>query len=499
MGEIYTKASSVVVWLGVSDATAKEAVRLLNTIFREYRRSTATKKGQLPYEDELGDDVEWNETIYPKLVRVLTRFFNYPWFRRVWVVQELWLSRKAVIHCGDETVPWESVMLANYWLNDAEGGGFPGIVQEPLPSLWSSIAEHQNIVSSINDLKDTQETTNARMKILDLVLEGSVLNATDPRDKIFALLGLGEETHSKDEMLSLLRPDYSKITSQVYADFTRWWIDRYKSLAILSAVHATTGRTWQGLHCHTNLEADPTSSDHPSWALSHSGNMKWVTRTLGLYPLFRASGDTIATLELCDPSNTFQLVLAGERIGIIRTIRYYPYSHKQADDLHRTYLRLFDPAGVFGTWSNAASMPKGTQEDSNSQKYQRLLREHYITHWGRLPGCETCEKQPRTQRHGEAHCPEDIGFPCLDKCFFKTEDGLIGLCPTGARESDLIVVLYGGSVPYILRETVKNSTHSTTQVLYKFVGECYVQGRMDGSAVREQQATKSAAEHFALV
>lgn len=66
------------VWLGVSDATAKEAVHLLNTIFREYRRSTATKRGQLPYEDELGDDVEWNETIYPKLVRVLTRFFNYP-------------------------------------------------------------------------------------------------------------------------------------------------------------------------------------------------------------------------------------------------------------------------------------------------------------------------------------------------------------------------------------------------------------------------------------
>jgi len=45
MGEIYTKASSVVVWLGESDATAKEAVRLLNTIFREYRRSTATKRG----------------------------------------------------------------------------------------------------------------------------------------------------------------------------------------------------------------------------------------------------------------------------------------------------------------------------------------------------------------------------------------------------------------------------------------------------------------------
>jgi hypothetical protein len=162
-------------------------------------------------------------------------------------------------------------------------------------------------VSSINDLKDTKGTSSARMTILDLILEGSVLNAADPRDKIFALLGLGEETHSRDEMPSLLRPDYSKSISQVYSDFTRWWIDRYKSLAILSAVHATTGRTWQGLHCHTNLEADPTSSDHPSWALSYSGNMKWVARTLGLYPLFRATGDILNSPIHQTRSNLFLL------------------------------------------------------------------------------------------------------------------------------------------------------------------------------------------------
>jgi hypothetical protein len=91
------------------------------------------------------------------------------------------------------------------------------------------------------------------------------------------------------------------------------------------------------------------------------------------------------------------------------------------------------------------------------------------------PDARPCEKQPRTQRHGETRCPEDIGFPCLEKCFFKTEDGLLGLCPTGAREGDLIVVLYSGSVSCILRETVKISADSITQVLYKFVEECYVQ------------------------
>ncbi|KAL8741752.1 MAG: hypothetical protein Q9190_005676 [Brigantiaea leucoxantha] len=499
MNEIYTKASSVVVWLGVSDATSNEAVHLLKTVFKRYERSDTAIKGHLPYADELGDDTRWNEVEYPNLLRVLTRFFNYPWFRRAWVVQELWLSRSAIICCGDATVPWECVMRANYWMNDSEGGGFYNIVQEPLPELWSTIAEHQNITSTVNDSKHFNETTNARMKILDLVLGGLVLNTTDPRDKVFALLGLGEETYSQDKLPSLLRPDYSKSTSQVYSDFTWWWIDKYKSLAILSAVHANAGRTWQGLRCHTDLQAEPLSSDHPSWALSHSGDKKWATKTLGLSSLFRASGDTTATLDLCNASIPFQLVLAGERIGTISTIDYYPYYQQQDDDLHRTYLRLFDPAGAFGTWSNAASIPKGIQEDCKSQKYQQFLLEHFITHWNRLPVRKASKEDFQIQKDEGTYHAEDMGFPCLDKCYFKIEDGSVGLCPTGAQEGDIVVLLYGGSVPYILRAIVEDPIKSSAQVSYKFVGECYVQGRMDGSGVKAQKGTKLTADRFTLV
>lgn len=162
---------------------------MINTIFRDNIRPTATTKRQLPYEDKLGDAEKWN-MIFPRLIGLLTRFFSYPWFWRVWVVQEAWLSRKAVVHCGDERVSWEAGMLANYWMVDTVGGGLPGIVQESLPSLWTRIARHQNIVSSVNDVKAPGGTTNSRMKILDLVLEGAELNTTDPRDRIFALLGL---------------------------------------------------------------------------------------------------------------------------------------------------------------------------------------------------------------------------------------------------------------------------------------------------------------------
>ena len=55
-----------------------------------------------------------------------------------------------------------------------------------------------------------------------------------------------------------------------------------------------------------------------------------------------------------------------------------------------------------------------------------------------------------------------------------SERGYIGLGPIVTRKSDMICILYGCSVPVILR---KVGDH------YLFIGECYVQGLMDGQAL----------------
>jgi hypothetical protein len=70
------------------------------------------------------------------------------------------------------------------------------------------------------------------------------MKATDPRDKIFALLAFGEETTPLSDLSELARPAYMKTTVQVFTDFTRWRIARHQSLWILSAVHTQLGRTW---------------------------------------------------------------------------------------------------------------------------------------------------------------------------------------------------------------------------------------------------------------
>lgn len=60
------------------------------------------------------------------------------------------------------------------------------------------------------------------------------------------------------------------------------------------------------------------------------------------------------------------------------------------------------------------------------------------------------------------------------KCFVKLGNGLLGVGPDTTRAGDLVVVFFGGRVPFILRQ------HGSYYVL---LGECYIHGIMDGEAI----------------
>lgn len=73
-------------------------------------------------------------------------------------------------------------------------------------------------------------------------------------------------------------------------------------------------------------------------------------------------------------------------------------------------------------------------------------------------------------------------FPCHHPSFMTTSEGDIGLCPPMAKQGDTVVVLLGGKVPYLIRNTVKTDRHGRH---YAFIGECFLYRYMDGLAVRQ--------------
>lgn len=78
-----------------------------------------------------------------------------------------------------------------------------------------------------------------------------------------------------------------------------------------------------------------------------------------------------------------------------------------------------------------------------------------------------------------------------DRKFLRTEEGiengkekksLFGLAPTRAMEGDIICILFGCSVPVVLREHITADDH-----YFEFIGESYIHGMMDGEAVAKKR------------
>jgi len=88
------------------------------------------------------------------------------------------------------------------------------------------------------------------------------------------------------------------------------------------------------------------------------------------------------------------------------------------------------------------------------------------------------------------HILSRLRVTLLNRVFFITKDGLMGLGPRHTRPGDEVVVLSGSQIPFILR----NRRISTVQFdlgigslrliwQYRVLGDCYVHGIMNGEAV----------------
>lgn len=331
--------------------------------------------------------------------------------------------------------------------------------------------------------------TRQRLDILRVIIGGLDMKASDPRDKIFALLVFGEETHRIADLPDLIRPTYTKSLPQVYIDFTLWWARHYGSLKILSAVQTLRGRSWLDLSVHdpsNNSKYDFESQVRPSWTLWADGQSEWIYSTLALGDdtvNYNACGDQPIDVDTLDTSsiNPCALPVKGIRLGAITSLNYFDYDRsKYSSEMFRVFHRIFDPQGARNLWKNTwkgfnPSQPPSTV-DNDSDTYWHI-REHHSQVMAANPDV------PKSAINW---------IPCLGKCLFRTEGGHVGLCPSGTQPGDILTILYGGSVPYLLREKAAGSNE------FYLVGEAYVEEIMFGQAF-EAGPMLSAEEIFHLI
>ncbi|KAK9413750.1 putative Heterokaryon incompatibility domain-containing protein [Seiridium unicorne] len=482
MRQIYARASNVVIWLGEADGDSKAFLRAALEIAHQHADGDAARFRGLSLDHRLDELHCPIKPIYDDWGSLDLLFLGREWFRRIWVVQEVSQAASAVVQCGEVELPWSLVLRMNLCMRRPATWSVPWR-RTVIPGIWQELFEADKYDMDPLGLKFPNPVRSTQMDILDTFLHGLDLEATDYRDKIYALLGFIDP----DDVSIEIRPDYAKAVEAVFADFTRWWIRTRRSLRILSAIHASSGRSWQDMSA---MPRETASDKRPSWSLWYDGRSSWANATLGVWSNtnYRASADR--GLDIVE-STSEKLSLRGCSLGTINSISTFPYFGAHSDDsedsendenrtgnneeitnddffeIRNVYTNLFEPTNARNIWTSNAFQPgKLDQSGQAVELAEDMLFDHEYCH--------------------EESSGATTGCACHHSAFFHTSEGARGLCPPMASEGDIVVVLYGGRVPYILRR-LKSSVDDIAAAgnEYHFIGECYLQGYMHGLAVAQ--------------
>jgi hypothetical protein len=501
MGSIYSHAKAVHIWLGEGECGSGPTLRVIRDAFNlnadqgcqggrhcscegsPHSELEALKhhvqnqsKSSWHHLDEV---FEFNKELFHEEqtardagrnwhVWITWILFRNPWFMRVWVLQEAMRARRAFVHCGTTAIEWRELAQVAEWTREPQYMMHRMHLHTGLmmPPIWTKLRREKDV------------------PLLDLFLTTLDMRATDPRDRLFALLELSHEIHESGETPVALRPDYNKTLEKVMADFTRWCIIKQRSLKVLSMIHCQPSRGWR---CTVPVSSTRSSSG-ASWALSSEGYSTWVNMNLlSTFPGLQVTGNRepdhsllIQDIESEPPV----LKLRGCRVAAIQAIGYPPRSmlasfttvaNRDVEDtpsVLSVFIHLLDPCGYHGSWTRPLERnPRDSVNFDNSalEYYDHLKAHHAYLSTPPAQVLNDGSGNPPTFELGNVtHIPS-----CVHPCYFLASAGQQGLCPWTARVGDIIVTLDGGPVPYLLRPLDNQSINH-----FEFVGECFVEGLM---------------------
>ncbi len=230
MLQIYQNAVHVIVWLGQE---AEDSHLAFESMKRLDER--AWRVGVMFRSHETG--------CYDLLHRMYDaqrRVFERPWFRRSWIRQEISVAKNVTFLCGRDAIGWyplkrASARLRRYHLKMA-GDGVPDLVEysedraTAIKCLTRGWIYGKSVVKLLGCIGSIWYHHTGGF--LDLLMAGREYEATDPRDKVYSVLGLGRVNPPSGPLPSPV--DYSKSVSEVYQDVVKYFVNRDRNLDILA-------------------------------------------------------------------------------------------------------------------------------------------------------------------------------------------------------------------------------------------------------------------------
>ena len=478
MRNVYRNARKVLIWLGEERDDTTQAWTFFDVL------ETSFKSGFERYEPDLNDASKWlgpglnplGKGLPPReapVWRAIEALLKSPWFSRIWTFQEIIVAANAVVHCGSHMMPWERFIKLIKWIHVCGHSESINYLDNKALIAWDAQMLYHNKGASQSRLRGLS-TALLRTRNRD---------ATDSRDKIYALFGLLPE--GSGVLGQELYPDYSLSSRDAYIAIAKWCLIMEQDLMILSAARP-------------RREGTDLPSWVPDWECKDFYALLVGQRSDG-FRSFQASGtsrpfsktgpaDSINTLHLrgaivCTVAEMSDPVDILSNIGHGKWIPTASHYVDMAKQLGLPEKIIGQPAGLAYGQTLAAGLSMGFSEHDDG----RLCAGARENNWR----ANLAWKKQGYPQPPPLEVLYETGLHTMKmirgrKFFTSGKHGLIGLCPDTARVGDVVCILLGGEVPYVLRtfggKIAKNADDDLIVVgrHFELVGEAYVHGIMDG-------------------
>ncbi|KAH7068200.1 heterokaryon incompatibility protein-domain-containing protein [Paraphoma chrysanthemicola] len=500
MGLVYRNAGLVHIWLGAdSNGIAEDTFRLVleyNTLLH------------LPNLFSPGPDTSAAEELssYLNEVQRLGHLLRLPWFKRVWVVQEVALARSALLHWGQASLDFaELVELACFYSRNPHVTKWLGGPNDELlflrilfqcvyrtygrTALWGD----PQLKWFFKGPKGPSKHAVQSGLFLDILIISKVLRASEARDHIYAFLGnlLARGDHGK----LLIEPDYGKTEQQISLDLTEALLRCTREAPyVLCFVQ------------HSSVE-DVTGASGPSWLQSwdNDGTDQKLTFTIGNIGLNYEAGGHVASLQFGMQENrilvipglifdelcwTSEILKSGD-LALDLNVQdedsvqaRQPYIHALLDKVTLAYQQYmgpehpWDPAQHKNDFSYTLVTGYSNKEDISMKHHASIFNAycHFLETQRAAPQLHAdyvvSSKQAKKARRFERDTQN-----CDGRRLGILKSGRLALVPKFAQNGDVCAILAGMATPFTLRRAGAN-LHG--EGYHHLVGEAYIRGVMRG-------------------
>jgi hypothetical protein len=448
MRMVFQNAKMVVADLG-EESDGSEVLSPMLAAIPNMRDMSKHKLGDFIPMHSYPDDEGTTKTA---LIKVLSR----NWFKRCWIFQEAIVASDIDIMCGNWRHPWECLLYATMSLDI----GTEHSDQSELRRTQARI-QHMNAMRAKVKRKEQITLTAA-------LFYNRHSTASDPRDHVYAMLGLcGLEREVQ------LRPNYTEDSPATFLRYGQWLVQHGLAIHLLYLNHPS-------------MQSDNLPSWICDWSKTPDEDGGHETILFALDPpVFAAGTLKFPSIRLQGPQS---IVAKGVMLSKIQEVGKDPIAAKriitERDSCMATtmlygmnfqnFLKSPDMAGdlpdIISSFNDHMITLSG---------FRKRLREscpvRKFIGAASISGPSSCQVQT-----SESVVDRQRVDHCASSALICKADGLIGQVPRGTIVGDVIIVLHGSQVPFVVRP-IGN--------LWKFVGAAYVEDMMDGEAMENPEFT----------